>query len=399
MTLESEFQAEVDGLSTACRLRTTTPYSGRERTRPSTAQNRELISFATNDYLGLSSAATVRAAACQSIEQSGAGSGASRLVTGETPYHRELEVALAAYLGVEDALLFPTGYQTNIGVLTALAGPNDLIVSDAANHASIIDACRLSRAHVAIYPHLDAKAATAALAHPSSFRRRILVTESIFSMDGDRAPLTELASAARAQGAGLVVDEAHALGVTGPDGRGVAADCGVMPDVVVGTLGKAMGSHGGFAAGTALLRRILINRARSFIYSTAGPPSAAAAALAALTIVRSPPGQELRERAAFLAAHARLGLRSAGIDAPGQDLILPVIIGQEHDALRVSRDLLSRDLLVPAIRPPTVPAGTSRLRITISAAHTTQEVDRLVDGLASALRSTMNTRPADIAAP
>ncbi|MEP6653162.1 MAG: 8-amino-7-oxononanoate synthase [Myxococcales bacterium] len=390
MTLESEFQKEVDSLAAAGRLRSTTAYSGLERTRPSIDHHRELISFATNDYLGLSSAPSVRAAAHQSIDKSGSGSGASRLVTGETPYHRDLEVSLATYLGVEDVLLFPTGYQTNIGVLTALAGPNDLIVSDAANHASIIDGCRLSRAQIAIYPHLDARAATAALANPSSFRRRILVTESVFSMDGDRAPLAELASATRAQGAVLVVDEAHALGVTGPDGRGVAADCGVTPDVVVGTLGKAMGSHGGFAAGTALLRRILINRARPFIYSTAGPPSAAAAALAALALLRSPAGQELRARAAFLAGHARLCLRSAGIEVPGQDLILPLVIGEEGDALRVSQELLSRDLLVPAIRPPTVPAGTSRLRITISAAHTTQEVDRLVDALASALPLTRN---------
>jgi 8-amino-7-oxononanoate synthase len=303
-------------------------------------------------------------------------------VTGDLPSHRALEAALAGFLGRPSALLFPTGFQTNLGVLGALATRGDLIVSDALNHASIIDGCRLSRARVAIYPHGDARAARLLLRAGGSFRRRILVTESLFSMDGDQAPLRPLAEVAEETNAVLIVDEAHALGSLGPEGRGLCAASGVDPDVLIGTLGKAFGAAGGFAAGGRALRDLLVNRARAFIYTTGLPPPAAAAALAAVRLVAGPEGTVRRR---LLDSHRRhLGerLRGAGLishDPPGP--ILPVILGSEARALAVSRSLLDRGILVPAIRPPTVPPRSSRLRITLSAAHTESDLEQLASAV------------------
>ena len=279
----------------------------------------------------------------------------------------------------EAALLFPSGYQTNIGVLTALAGPGDVIVSDALNHASIIDGCRLSRARIVVYPHGDGDAAAHLLEAARTARRRFLVTESLFSMNGDAAPLARLAQAADVQDAILIVDEAHAFGVLGPRGRGLCAAAGVVPDVLIGTLGKALAAAGGFAAGSRALRDLLVNRARSFIFTTAPPPPVAAAALAALEIVDSSEGDRRR---ALLRSHTdRLASQLAALrpktvgtppdTAPGSP-IQPFVVGTDAAALTLSAALASRQIFVPAIRPPTVPLGSARLRITLSAAHLTR---------------------------
>ena len=394
MPFEQELREELTGLAGADRLRHTRVFAGRDRAHPTDSEGRRLLSFATNDYLGLAGHPALSAAASAEAEQNGYGSGASRLVSGEGPAHLALEQDLANFLGAPSVLLFPTGYQTNMGVLTSLAGPSDLIVSDAANHASVIDGCRLSRARVVIYPHGDSEVASLALETRGSFRRRILVTESIFSMDGDRAPLLNLAAAVRKHEAVLVVDEAHAIGVAGPEGRGLCAEHHIVPDVLIGTLGKSLGTSGGFAAGSDALRSFLINRARSFIFATAAPMPCVAATRAALALATGPDGQRRRERSNQLAARLRSHLLRAGLQPLGADLLVPIILGSERDALAVSDRLFADGILAPAIRPPTVPAGTSRLRITISAAHDSDDVDRLAAALIKAIPPSGRPGPA-----
>ncbi len=294
-SLDADLRADLVSLEAQDRIRSCPAASGPSRTNP-TIDAQPLLSFCSNDYLGLSGHPALASAAAAAIARSGFGAGASRLIAGDLPEHRELEAALSAFLDVEAVLLFPSGYQTNLGVLCALAGPGDLVLCDHANHASIIDACRLSRARPAFYRHLDVSSAEKrllALAPPA--RRRFLVTESLFGMDGDVAPLAELADLARKHDAALIVDEAHAIGVLGPGGRGLCHDAGVRPDVLIGTLGKAFGAAGGFAAGSATLRRYLVNRSRTFIFTTAQPPPVAAAALAALHIISGDEGQARRE--------------------------------------------------------------------------------------------------------
>ncbi|MES1204300.1 MAG: 8-amino-7-oxononanoate synthase [Pseudomonadota bacterium] len=385
MTLDDQFQRQLAELARTHRLRTTRPFAGADRVHPVDDAGRPLLSFCTNDYLGLAGHPVVVEASAAYAAHAGLGAAASRLVAGESPAHRALEADLARFLHLPAALLFPTGYQTNIGVITALAAAGDLIASDAANHASIIDGCRLSRARVVIYPHADADAARRALATDGPFRRRLLVTESVFSMDGDRAPLADLARAASEQHGILIVDEAHAIGVAGPQGRGLAAAVGVIPDVTVGTLGKSLGSLGGFAAGSDLLREVLVNTARSFVFTTASPPALCASASAALAICRGPDGEARRRHAATLAQAVRAGLERLGFTSPGVDLIVPVVLGDDAAALSLSARLQTHGILVPAIRPPTVPEGTSRLRITLSAAHTHHDITRLLAALAATL--------------
>jgi 8-amino-7-oxononanoate synthase len=383
----SFLSAELDSLLAADRLRTCTPLGGPSRVHPDTGPSGgALLSFASNDYLGLAAHPHLARAAAETAAREGFGASASRLVTGDLPAHRRLEQALAGFVDRSSALVFPTGYQTNIGVITALAGPNDLIVSDALNHASLIDGCRLSRARVSIYPHGDALAARRLLLAPGDFRRRLLLTESLFSMDGDVAPLATLAEAAAAADAIFIVDEAHALGALGPGGRGLCADAGVAPDVLVGTLGKALGSAGGFAAGPPPLRDLLLNRARRFIFTTAPPPPVAAAAEAALRIVDGPEGAQLRAALEVNRDRLARGLIELGlIERPAPGPIVPILLGAEARALAVSAALRRRGVFVPAIRPPTVPAGTARLRLTLSAAHTAEDIARLVTALGEAV--------------
>jgi 8-amino-7-oxononanoate synthase len=374
-------------LIAANRHRALNVLDGGSRTAAS-HQGRPVVTFCSNDYLGLANHPELGSAATEATQRLGFGAGASRLVSGDLSPHRGLETALAEFVGLPDALLFPTGYQANLGVVTSLAGPDDLIVSDQANHASLIDGARLSRARIAIYRHADAVAAGAALADSTSYRRRIIVTESLFSMDGDAAPLGELARLARDHDATLVVDEAHALGALGPDGHGLCSAAGVVPDVLVGTLGKAFGAFGGFAAGPPVVREYLINRARSFIYTTAPPPSLAAAARAAVQLVAGVEGASRRALLARNIAH----LESLVASLPPQVYrphaigpIFPIVAGADRRALKISQSLLHHGLYVPAIRPPTVPEGTARLRVTLSASHTPEQIDDLGRVLLEAL--------------
>lgn len=322
------------------------------------------VSFCSNDYLGL---------ARRPAPPVASGAGASRLVAGEHGAHAELERALASWLGAEASLLFTSGYAANVGAIAALAEPGDLIVSDALNHASIIDGARLSRARVAVTPHNDLGEVERALATRGE-RRAWVVVESYYSMDADGPDLGRLRDLCDAHGAGLYVDEAHALGVLGPAGRGLAAAAGVAPDVVVGTLGKALGSQGAFVAGRAVLRDWLWNRARSFVFSTGLSPAAAAAASAALGEVLA---SARREKVATLAERLRAGLAGLpGLEVLGFGHVVPVVAGSSDRALRLAALVAEAGVDAPAIRPPTVPEGTARLRLTVTAAHTEDEVDQ-----------------------
>ena len=328
----------------------------------------EVISFASNDYFGLSQHPAVRAAAHEAIERWGAGAGSARLITGSRPVHTELERELADWKGAERALLFPTGFAANLGVLAALGGPGVTIISDQLNHASIIDGCRLARGATQVYRHGD-------VAHVAQLLkgtdRAVVVTDAVFSMDGDLAPLAELARLCAARDALLVIDEAHSA--LGPEPPLFGA-----PVLRVGTLSKMLGSMGGFVAGPGPLVDLLINRARPFIFTTAPAPAAVAAALAALRVLRSEEGDVLRARLAALTDRVRPGHPSP---------IIPVVLGDESAAIAASRTLMAQGLLVPAIRPPTVPPGTSRLRVALSAAHSDEQVRRLLQGLAAVVQS------------
>jgi 8-amino-7-oxononanoate synthase len=335
-----------------------------------------VVSFASNDYLGLSGHPGVVAAAQSALARWGAGSGASRLVTGSRPVHRELERELADWKGTGAAVCFPTGFAANLGVLCALGGPGVRILSDELNHASIIDGCRLSRSALAVYRHGDMSHLAELLrdpeAGPAGPMPTIVVSDSVFSMDGDDAPLDELLTLCRRHNALLILDEAHAvLGPHLPDPHGGTV-------VRVGTLSKTLGSLGGFVAASRDVIDLIVNRARSYIFSTALTPADAAAALAALRIVRSTEGAALRGRLAALIDR----VAEAGFAPPGhQSPIIPVVLGSEQAALSASAALLQDGLWVPAIRPPTVPVGTSRLRVTLSAAHSDNDVSRLLQAL------------------
>lgn len=328
-----------------------------------TSTGRQVITFASNDYLGLTQHPAVIAAAHVALERYGAGSGAARLIVGGRPIHEDLELGLASWTEREAALLFPTGFQANLGTLGALArvAEGTVIYSDELNHASIIDGARNARAEVVVYRHGDTAHLTGLLdAHPG--RPGLVVTDSVFSMDGDVAPLGELAELARHHDALLVVDEAH--GVLGPHAPDAA--------VVVGTLSKSFGSVGGYVAADRDVIDLCINSARSFIFTTAGAPADAAAALESLRIMVSAEGEQLRAR-----LRANVDLLRPGHPSP----IVPVLLGSEQRAVEVSDALLARGLLVPAIRPPTVAPGTCRLRIALSAAHEPEDVVRLRDTL------------------
>jgi len=343
-----------------------------------------VVSFSSNDYLGLAGAGVVVEAAERALGEEGFGAGASRLIVGSLQSHRRLEERLAAFHERPAALLFNSGYQANVGVLSALAGPEDVIFSDALNHASLIDGCRLSRARVEVYGHCDV-AAVARKLESSRGRRRFVVTDAVFSMDGDIAPVADLRAVCDRYDAVLIVDEAHGVGVLGPAGRGVCAAQHVLADVHVGTLGKAFGAFGAYVVGSRELTTLLMNKARSFVFSTALPPSVPAAAEAALSLLRSPEGDARRSKLAALTLRLAAGLRALGLPTPPapQTPILPVILGDAARAMAASQRLLELHVFVQGIRPPTVPAGTSRLRFSLSAAHEPAHVDQALDALAT----------------
>jgi 8-amino-7-oxononanoate synthase len=347
---------------------------------------REFASFAGNDYLGLRRHPSVVAAAKAALDLYGAGAGASRLLAGNVAVHRELESALAAFTGRDRALVFPSGYQTNVGVLTSLAGDGDVLLLDSLCHASLIDGARLSKAQFRVYPHGDTAQLDKALSRRAGRGRRVVVTEGVFSMDGDLAPLAEICRLVERHGAWLILDDAHAFGVLGREGRGLAEHLGVtLPkrSVFVGTLSKALGSQGGFAAGSADVVDLLVNCARSFIYTTGLSPVSAAAALRALEIVREP---SRRKHLLELAGQARTMLRSVIASVPeGVTPIIPVVVGEVERAAKLSAHLLEAGIFAPPIRPPTVPKGTARLRLSLSADHTEQDIEKLCGALREGL--------------
>jgi 8-amino-7-oxononanoate synthase len=342
---------------------------------------RKLVNFGSNDYLGL--AGTILCSAVtEAINQYGWGSGASPLINGHGELHARLESELARFEGTEAALLFPTGYAANLGTVAALVGNGDVIFSDAKNHASLIDGCRLSAARIVVYPHRDVGYLEKMLQQASRFRRRLIVTDGLFSMDGDFAPLTELADLAEQYESMLLVDEAHGTGVFGHSGRGIVEHFAVenRVHVRIGTLSKALGSIGGFVAGPRSLIEWLINRARPYVFSTAPPEAVAAAGLRALEIVRSEPHR--RQRLLETSAKLRQELAKDGWqvgDSPSQ--IVPVLIGSPDTTMRLSLALRDRGLFVPGIRPPSVPEGESLLRISVLFTHTDEQLERLVGAL------------------
>jgi 8-amino-7-oxononanoate synthase len=348
---------------------------------------REVLLLCANDYLGLAGDERVREAAAGAALRWGAGAGASRLVSGTLPIHEELEARLAAWERRERAVLFGSGYLANVGVISALAERGDVVFSDALNHASIVDGCRLSRAEVFVYRHADVEHLAWGLARAEG-RGALVVTDSVFSMDGDVAPLAEIVALARRWGARTVVDEAHGTGCLGPGGRGAVAAAGLeeQVDVLVGTLGKALGAYGAYVACGGDLAALLVNSARPFIFSTAPPPAAAGAALAALAILEQEPGRPARLQAN--AALLRDALSAHGLDTGGSSTqILPLVVGAAEDAVAAAEGALGEGVFAQAIRPPTVPAGTSRLRVAVSSEHTPADLRAAADVLARAVRS------------
>jgi len=341
------------------------------------------VDFSSNDYLGLASDERLIDAAAAALREHGVGAGAARLISGNSPEHEALEHELAGFFGAERALTFSSGYAANVGIIPALVSRGDAIFADALNHASLIDGCRLSRAVVHVYPHADCSALAALLdRHREEARRALIVTDGLFSMDGDLAPMGELVDLARRFDGWTYVDDAHAVGVLGEYGRGTA----IGVDITVGTLGKAFGAAGAFVYGSETLIQYLLNRARSFVFSTAMLPAQAAAAHAALRIVQAEP--ERREK---LCANSRtlrgaLSRVGADVDTTATGPIIPVLLGDETRTMTIGATLAQAGFLVGAVRPPTVPAGGSRLRITASAAHTREQIDGLGNALAAALR-------------
>jgi len=367
-------RAELRDLAAAGLARELRPLDGPAGATVSLG-GREVLCLCSNNYLGLASHPEVLAAAAAALRAEGAGAASARLIAGNLAGHRSLEARLAAFHGTDASLLYGSGYHANVGVLSALARDGDVIYSDALNHASLVDGCRLSRARVRVVPHADAGALRDALRREQQpFRRRLVVTESLFSVDGDVAPLANLAASCTEAGALLVVDEAHAVGTTGPAGRGLCAAAGVQPDVLVGTFSKALGSFGGYVAARAEVVALLRSVSRSFIFSTALPPPVVAASRAALEVAASPHGDALRARLRENSALLAAGLQRLGAGSRPEWHIQPFVVGAPARAMALCEALLTHGVFVQGIRPPTVPAGTSRLRFSLSASHTAEHL-------------------------
>ena len=352
-----------------------------------------VLNFSSNNYLGLANHPALAAAAKDAIDRYGCGSGASRLISGNMTLHEELENKIAELKGTEAALVFNSGFQANTGLLSTLVGEDDVIFSDALNHASIIDGCRLSRAKVFVYGHSDLDQLQRGLNETAQHSRKLIVAESLFSMDGDEAPLVEIVDLAEKYGAMVMVDEAHATGVFEPSGAGLVAKLGLGERVLVqmGTLGKALGGFGAYVAGSRALRDLLINRCRSFIFTTSLPPAVMAMGIAAINLVKQEPErrQALRNNCELL----REGLQRLGfVLGASQSQILPLIIGEATQCMKISDYLLKNGVFAQGIRPPTVPPGTSRLRITLMATHTREHIERALGVFAEAQKSKIEDR-------
>jgi 8-amino-7-oxononanoate synthase len=371
---------ELATLEAAGLRRRMRPVDGPQRAQVF-VDGRLAVNFSSNNYLGLADHPVLPAAAARAAAEHGFGSGASRLIVGNLAPHRALEARIAAWKKTDSALLFNSGYQANLGLVSGLVGPDDVVFSDALNHASLIDGCRLSRARVVVYPHLDLKELADQL-RAIAGRRRLIVTDSVFSMDGDPAPLADLADLARRHHALLAVDEAHAVGVLGPDGVGLSA--GLPVDLQMGTLGKALGAFGAYVAGAQPIIDLLSNRARSFVFTTALPVPVVAAAHAAIDWLATPDGRAARARLLDNVDRFHYALLAAGLPGPlhpSHIVPLRAADGDPRRAMAASEALLERGLFVQGIRPPTVPAGTARLRLALMATHTDEQLAALVAAL------------------
>ncbi len=374
-------EEELARLASRGLVRSLEPLQGAQGPRVRVG-GRELLNFSSNDYLGLAAHPALREAAARALAQHGVGAGASRLVVGDSEAHHALEARLASFERAEAVRLFNSGYAANTGLIPALVGPEDAVFSDALNHASLVDGCRLSRARTVVYPHADVEALEAALRRTPA-RRRLIVTDAVFTMDGDLAPLAELVPLARAHGAALLVDEAHATGVLGPRGAGLceALGLGDQVDLRMGTLSKSLGAFGAYVATSHAVAQLLLSRARPLVFSTSLPAALCAAAEAAVDLVEQ--DTALRAR---LWRHIRRfseGLRALGLPAEPRSAVFPVVLGTPEAALAAAARLREAGLLVKAIRPPTVPEGTSRLRFCLSAAHEDEDLERALQALAT----------------
>ena len=336
------------------------------------------IVFSSNNYLGLANDQRLVDAAETILHEFGVGSSGSRLTTGHTDWHQKLEEKIAHFKQTEAALLFSSGFLANVGVLSSLPEKGDVILSDQLNHASIIDGCQLSKADTVVYNHIDMNDLEKKLKETVSYKRRFIVTDGVFSMDGTIAPLDQIILISKQYDAYVIVDDAHATGVLGEKGRGTSEYFGVYPDVVIGTLSKAIGTEGGFVAGSKVLIDFLLNHARTFIFQTAMPPSICAASHAALEII-----EESNEKRQLLFSNVKKvknSLKDMGYIVKG-DLtpIIPVIIGDPQDAVIFAKKLQENGIYAPAIRPPTVPNGESRIRLTVTSAHGSKEIDYLLE--------------------
>jgi 8-amino-7-oxononanoate synthase len=375
--------AELERLGLSRSLRTVSGSQG-----PTVVlDGKPVLLLCSNNYLGLADHQRVREAAADAAIRWGVGAGASRLVSGTMTIHRRLEERLAAFEGSEACVLLGSGYLANLGVIGALAGPGDAIFSDALNHASIIDGCKASRAEVVVYRHLDAGDLSRCLHNHRGNGRKLIVTDSVFSMDGDVAPLAEIVELARAHDAQVVVDEAHATGALGEGGRGAVAQAGLQSevDVIVGTLGKALGSYGAYVCASEQMVRYLLNTVRPLIFSTAPSPPSIAGALAALDLLEEAPERVSRLREA--ARELRGALAKEGFAVEQSDMhIVPLVVGDSAEAVELCQAALDRGVFAQAIRPPTVPDGTSRLRLAAMASHETADLRQSASALAEAAR-------------
>jgi 8-amino-7-oxononanoate synthase len=348
-------------------------------------EGKHYILLASNNYLGLSTHPKVKEAAQRALEKYGTGSGGSRLVSGSTDLHRELEERIAAFKKTEGAILFSSGYLANVGAISALVGPGDVIYSDELNHASIIDGCRLSHAEIKMYKHCDAEHLSSLLSQNNSGNKKLILTDTVFSMDGDLAPLPELVELSEKYCCMLMIDEAHATGVLGKRGSGATEYFGVEDriPIVMGTLSKAVGSLGGYVAGSRKLIDFLRNRARTYIFDTSLPASSLAASLAAIDIIEFEPGR--REYLWRLIKKFKSGLEGIGLEVlPSYSAVIPILVGEAQPTLDFARSLRENGIFTPAVRPPSVPPGKCRIRATLMATHKEEHIGLALQAFKSA---------------
>jgi 8-amino-7-oxononanoate synthase len=359
-------------------LRAVTPVSSREVL----VEGKAFINFSSNNYLGLSNHPALKKAAAQAIEKYGCGGTSSRLIAGTFEIHAELETRLAAFKGKERALVFPSGFAANIGLIPVLAGPGDCVIMDRLNHASLWDAVKLSKARVFVYDHLDMGSLEKVLKRAARYKRRLVITDSLFSMDGDIAPLYDLADLCKSYDAISMIDEAHATGVFGKNGSGLAESFDVTDkiDIIMGTLSKALGSQGGFVCSSGAFVEYLINKSRSFIYTTSLSPACAGAAIAAIDLIMNEPQRRstlLKNSGLFLD-----GIKTLGYDTlKCESQIIPLVVGSNKKAMELSAKLYKAGILAPAIRPPTVEEGKCRLRFSLTSEHTIDDIKILLEAI------------------